>query len=421
MNRYIAASLLLLPTLWLEHAQSQEGIMYIGDSLTHGYSSSSYRWHLHKVLVDAGYDYEELGIHVGNTGRNQLPAGSSYRGVAFQNRHCAQSSARAWEIAGAKVGPRFGGSKLDNWLGLDAKTADAKSYQGIQYSGDDVPDSFVLMIGTNDLLSDNEKEPKGLPSVATREIKELLSHVEEMYQSMRKSNPKASIYLTTVPAWGSHRSLDIISWRKVVHRYNQSLARWSKGREKLTLVDVNRGLLVDGLKAHPEFFLSDGLHFNEQGNLLIAGNIARAMGISPRTAGLQSRRSDELSTIAPASKDHGMSVELKANNPASYRISNGRNVAEIEVTKTLILWRNGRDQRVIYADDLRKNHQLLRLVWVQGDAQNSIDAGYYVWLGTQLIGEALPSSEESGMKAVSAQNGSLLAPLCDLSGSYAPR
>ncbi len=397
-------------------AKSPQGIMYVGDSLTHGYSSSSYRWHLHKMLVDSGFAYEELGVVTGNTGQNRLAANSSYRGVPFHNRHASQSSARAWEISGYRAGPRFGGSNVENWLGQDVLTAARKSYQGKKYVGEDAPDIFVLMIGSNDLLSDNEKEPQGLPAVASREIKELLGNVNRIVKAMQKANPKAHIYLLTVPAWAKHPLLDIMDWRKAVDKYNKALARWARTQKNVKLINTSRGLVADGLAAEQGFYLSDGLHFNEQGNLLIAGNIAHAMGLEGRTAGLTRRGEAELQAAEPDKGDDALTLILKANGVGSYILSNGRKSATLIVEGRRILWQSGGSKKLLYAGNLAKEKDMLRVAWVQGD----VDEGYYVWLGNQLIGEALPSESSKRSKSVIPSKGSKAQPLLIKGGSYAP-
>ncbi len=401
-------------------AEESQGIMCVGDSLTHGYSSSSYRWHLHKMLVDAGFDYEEQGVLTGNTGQNRLPAGSSYRGVPFHNLHASQSSARAWEISGHRAGPRFSGSNIENWLGLDVLTASRKSYQGKKYTGGDVPDIFVLMIGSNDLLSDNEKEPQGLPAVASREIKELLGNVNLIIKAMRKANPEAHIYLLTVPAWAKHPVLDIMDWRKAVDKYNKALARWARTQKNVKLINTNRGLVAEGLAAEQGFYISDGLHFNEQGNLLIAGNIARAMGLAARTAGLERRGEDALDAAAPDKADDALTLILHANAMGRYALSNGRDSAEIVVEARRIWWQSGGTKRLLYAGNLSKEKEKIRVAWVQGNQSEGISAGYYVWLGGQLIGEALPSTQSESPKGVIPSKGSKGQPLLVKSGSYAP-
>ncbi len=416
----LAFSTLLTPTFADEVDQN---IMYVGDSLTHGYSSSSYRWHLHKVLIDSGRVYTELGILTGNTGKNQLKAGSSYRGQLFENVHSAQSSARSWEISGLRAGPRFQGTHLENWLGLDDKTAAGKSYTGKTFAGEQAPDIFVLMIGTNDLLSDNEREKGGLPAVAAREIKELLANVKKISKSMRKANPKAVLYLCTVPAWANHRTVGGEEWREAVVQYNKKLTAWAKGQKNIILVDVNRGLVGEGLTAHPDFYIADGIHFNEQGNLLIAGNIAEAMRLPTRTAGLSARLAKELKNDADASKDEAITAIMNPQISATYTLATGQKAATLKLTPHAIIWQSGNNakmQQALYAGDISKTKRALRVAWVKGDPANNIAEGFYVWLGNQLIGEALPAeSDSSSAKGITASEKRGLI-VCDRSGSYAP-
>ena len=44
-------------------------IMFVGDSITHGFRAPSYRWPLHKTLVDNGVSFSAVGVHVGNAFR----------------------------------------------------------------------------------------------------------------------------------------------------------------------------------------------------------------------------------------------------------------------------------------------------------------------------------------------------------------
>ncbi len=394
-------------------------VMYVGDSLTHGYSSASYRWHLHKIFVDAQRPYQELGILTGNTGRDTLKPGTPYRGVPFANVHSAQSSARAWEISGLRAGARFGGSKLDNWLGFDEHTAADKPYSGKTFSGKNAPELFVLMIGTNDLLSDNERAPQGLPAIAARESKELLAEVNKIYKSMRRANPKAQIYFCTVPAWGPHRTLDKEDWRKAVDQYNRQLTRWAKSKKNLKLVNSSRGLVASGLEANENFFIADGLHFNEQGNLLLAGNIARAMGLDGRTAGLPRRAHENLKRDSSA-KAGCITVSIDASALGEYGIGNGAEAGVLLLSKRGIDWLAGRVTLPLYAGDLRQSKEKIRVAWVEGDASQGIARGYYVWLAGQLIGEALPYRSNISSQGVYPDKGNKHQPVADPSGNYAP-
>ena len=126
-------------------------VMYVGDSITHGMNSGTYRWALHKIFADNGISYHAEGVNSGG-----VTAGTSYGGQVFNNEHSSQASARAWEISGRKTGSRFDGSNISNWLGLSDAKANGAAYQGPTFTGTDTPDTFFVMIGTNDLLSDGD-------------------------------------------------------------------------------------------------------------------------------------------------------------------------------------------------------------------------------------------------------------------------
>ncbi len=56
------------------HTSADMGnIMCVGDSITHGVSSASYRWPLFKILVDNGYNFNEVGVMTGRSPGGGLP------------------------------------------------------------------------------------------------------------------------------------------------------------------------------------------------------------------------------------------------------------------------------------------------------------------------------------------------------------
>ncbi len=98
-------------------------VMYIGDSITHGVNSGSWRWAMHKIFTDNGVSYTEKGIMTGNFSGG-VAAGTSYGGKIFQNIHSSAASARTYEIAGRANGSnygRFDGSNIKNWQGLSTE------------------------------------------------------------------------------------------------------------------------------------------------------------------------------------------------------------------------------------------------------------------------------------------------------------
>lgn len=98
-------------------------VMYVGDSITHGVNSGSWRWAMHKIFADNGISYTEKGIMTGNYSGG-VAAGTSYGGRIFQNLHSSAASARTYEIAGRTNSSsygRFDGSNIKNWLGLSTE------------------------------------------------------------------------------------------------------------------------------------------------------------------------------------------------------------------------------------------------------------------------------------------------------------
>ena len=82
-------------------------VMYVGDSITHGVNSGSWRWAMHKIFADNGISYTEKGIMTGNYSGG-VAAGTSYGGRIFQNLHSSAASARTYEIAGRANSSSYG-------------------------------------------------------------------------------------------------------------------------------------------------------------------------------------------------------------------------------------------------------------------------------------------------------------------------
>lgn len=50
-------------------------------------------------------------------------------------------------------------------------------------------------------------------------------------------------------------------------------------------------------------------------------------------------------------------------------------------------------EKVLYAGDMSANEQEIRIAFVPGNEAAGYTPGFYVWLGTHLIGEALPGMD----------------------------
>lgn len=423
--------------------------MYVGDSITHGYNAGSWRWAMHKIFVDNGIDYTPIGVNTGNSGGNF--AGSGYGGSSFSNVHSSQSSARAYEIAGRKAGGRFGNSNIKNWLGQSTVKTDGTQYSGPTFTGSNTPDTFFLMIGTNDFLSENANIGSGgnlarvqgnmLGTRTTGDAWSGTGDMDVIIDSMKLSNPNASIVITTIPCWTDNRSNNNNAADfAAMSSYNEALAEWAAWKGGITLIDVNKGLVDVARTDKPgtavRTMFSDGLHPNAQGELIIAGNMAKAMGYAGRSAGQIRKETSDLSVnfgktplitqetltakgftatnvslsgnsihFSPAGTStltrnwetaqtlqNGYTVDFTLrfgdgnaggwNNADHFSLSLGNGT--LNVSESYIQW----GTKVLYSTDMSSNTETLRVAYITGDAAHNLSAGYYIWLGDMLIGEA---------------------------------
>lgn len=482
----LAALLAAVPTATAAPSGTDLGnVMYVGDSITHGINSASYRWALHKIFTDNGISYNAEGVKTGNSSGG-VTAGTSYGGQVFNNAHSSQASARAWEISGSANGARFDGSNISNWLGLSDIKANGTPYQGQTFTGTNTPDTFFLMIGTNDLLSDdnNATLANRLDSVTQT----LLGDMDTIVDAMLTANKDANVIVMTIPCWTQHSNGNSDATHEAVETYNSSLKSWGQNKQGVTVIDVNKGI-IDVASSKPFYGVSsmfnnpgtDGIHPNAQGDLIMAGNIARAMGYAGRTAGQERRAASELAVNfhqggqAPVwtgvqdlantgfavsnvtVSSGGISLGQPGKSIISYEwaegtdlgngftfdftlnlgdgAANGWNISDqfsvslgngsfygtLNINEAYIKW----GDTILYSTDMSLNTDSLRMAYVNGNELEGLKGGYYIWLGDMLIGEALSVTSGSGVNGVVIQyGGSGNALLKDLSldgtGSYAP-
>ncbi len=415
-----------------ESPQDLGNVMFVGDSITHGFGTPSYRWPLHKILVDNGVKYEAVGVTEGNQNpRFCVNPGTPYAGVAFNNRHSAMSSERAYEIAGRiNASGRLGNSNIADWLGLDA------SYQG-KFKLDmpaQTPDLVVMMIGTNDTFGDyGNKGGVGAGDNMLQAQKNLIGSVSEngtwsgsgdldvIVDSLRKVNPEIRIIILPIPTWhDARRNNNKAADFAALMAYNDNLKKWALAK-KLELVDINEVLVNPAREDKPgvaelQFFHAvDRLHPTVQGDLLIAAKVAEALGVPGRTVGLPRKSATEFTQVAvPAgaltrtigaplpqanassfsasvycSVGNGRADGWVTNEGLRFTIGNGENTGVVTVTESGVLWGEKAD-KVLYCADMAANQHELRVAYVPGDTASGYTPGFYVWLGAHLIGEALP-------------------------------
>lgn len=454
-------------------------VMYVGDSITHGINSGSYRWALHKIFADNGISYSAAGINTGNYSGG-VAAGISYGGRVFNNAHSSQASARAYEIAGRADGANyrcFNGSNINNWLGLSTEKTKGGTYTGQTFTGTAAPGTFFILAGTNDLLSDGNNGT--LNDRLSTVTQNLLGDMDSIVGAMKTANSNAEIIVLSIPCWTQHSNGNSNATHQAVADYNESLKNWGRDKDGVTVIDANQGI-IDVASSTPFYGVrsmfnnpaGDGLHPNAQGDLLMAGNLAKGMGYAGRSAGQERKAAHELgvnfgqtpaitqqeltakgftannvtisnntinfnksgsSTLtynwgASQGQDKGYTVDftLRLGNGAtggwdttnnfSLNLGNGT----LNVNEAYIQW----GSTILYSKDMSANADSIRVAYVAGDNAHGLSAGYYVWLGDVLIGEAQTAAGGSSSGLTFSYSGTLDAILSNLaldgSLSYAP-
>lgn len=406
-------------------------VMFCGDSITHGVNDQTWRWQLFKILVDNGIEAQIVGPRSGYTpGYAQLAtsdAGDSYAGVPFPNVHLAQSSGRTHNIIS---GSNSGMSGV-NYGGHSTKSA-AASFNC---------DTWCCLMGTNDLLSDRGYSPQEFAA----KMQNLLGGKVSVKGKYYSWTPGADwgnmgriaadilkeesdiLYVMSVPCWGNHANNNEPERHLTVRMYNALLKGWvgkyaAAHGKKLVYVDVNKGLVDFSLPvpfSWPDSMSNkpgrDGLHPNEQGSMVIANNLAEAMGIPGRTAGLERASAEAWQAAGKKgsikggasrvvqkdafAREGGYSVELPIlPRISALEISLGDEAGSgtLTVTKDNICW----GDRPLYCFEM--NHKKkrtkpvsLRVVWHPG-LEGNRPQGYYVWVGDKLVGQALPADAQAG-------------------------
>lgn len=417
-------------------------VTFLGDSITHGVNDQSYRWQLFKTLTDNGIENEIAGPREGyyNTPGHTQDAGSNYGGAEFKNVHLAQASGRTHNIISGSnsgmTGVNYGGhSTASTSEKFDSNT-------------------WFCMMGTNDLLSDTPNSGPTTEQYVTQMQKMLGGTVS--YDSATDTynwvagdswgnmgtivddvyTDGDTFYMLSITPWGNHSNHNRDMDHYAAQEFNRNLGAWAEAYseasgQNVVYVDVTRGMVdhtsSNRFMGHDAFFnsSSDRLHPNEQGSLIMAGNLAQAMGIGGRTAGLERSDADIApsvwhsatvgtdGTVAAGStlsvaeniftQDLGYSVDFSAafGNGASdgwltasaasmnITVGDGINSGTLSLSEGYIMW----GDKVLYCQNTSDIGDNLRVVWHNGNTEDNVLSGYYVWLGDMLIGQGLSASE----------------------------
>ena len=418
-------------------------VMYVGDSITHGIQTGSHRWALHKILVDGGISYTESGYTKGNAtsfGAGYVQPGTPYGSVAFENIHSADAGGDAFEITGTggKRSGHYGYTTIYNWVGYDLPGTDKNEattkLNGQTYDGpvnSDV-DTFIMLIGTNDLLSAWQDNVDAIAGAASDKLVTDIGLIADAMFASSAQDSKLVVY--SIPCWTDHANNNEDAVHQAVITANGKIQTWANqynqtlGATRVQYVDINAGLIDvasdTSFKGCRDLYrnpATDGLHPNAQGDLIIAGNVAKAMGYAGRSVGLTRSSSGEGWKSAPVSSitvevgtpqtfaqnefttalgytvdfqavygdgsDHGWSDK---SNALTITIGDGSRTGSLSVSEAYIMWNN----KVLYSQDNHTASENLRIAYVNQsiNADDNVTAGYYVWLGDMLIGEGLAAT-----------------------------
>ena len=271
-------------------------IVFVGDSITQGggensaYAdkSVSYRYSLWKNFVDNGIDYKPQGsvtqfYDQSSASQTQTP---NYRGKTFVNN---SEGHYGWDAAWIVSG------KTDGRTSLTWKTGGLADWMK-NYSAQ--PKTATVLIGVNDL----SRYGSGAPKYSYEEVRDNVKGIVSTLQANSSALETVHVFSVLPSAqtsWVGNRIP-----RDEIKKYNEVLKKsvesgtWNTDSTKVVYHDITTGF-------DPSKMTSDSLHPNAQGCLIIAGNMARAMGVGQRTVALERRGADQLASQVSWTKTAG--------------------------------------------------------------------------------------------------------------------
>ena len=409
-------------------------IVFLGDSITQGgrYLAGpvpSYRYQLFKNFVDNGADFSPMGTTRGAAGGANVAALTPpYRGKFFENVSESAASARSYQFSGHAGEKRFRSDPgtalppenrgpvtlklgLPNPFVEDAAARENSFYDGAvlkKYAGDtyaslygnEKADTLCVLIGINDLFDARETDA------------EIVAHIRGIVEAFQAHNPAVRVHVfETLPTGafngtGTHGKNNRASFNRLLRETAKS---WSRGRSRVSCEDVSAGFCAeDGSMVDT----ARGAHPNAQGELVVAGNVARVLGVGQRTAGLPRRAAEALpkkfSREARAKKPTPFTLAVCLKMNATKRADDGLTeilcgngdgkVGRLLVGERGIYW--GDTKKLLYGAppaSAGKNIFADGEKWVRvaRKPDDATPGGFYVWFGAQLVGEALDGEDSA--------------------------
>ena len=441
------------------------GTLFIGDSITNGHRTSniSWRWWLHRLFVDCGITYGQMGIMRGTSTsldslNSDMNVDVAYGDSIFRNVHAAQSGARSSHVVGKEQG-KFGNTTVNQWLVPGSCNVD-----GITPVDGSAVNTVFVMLGTNDTMNGPNNTKVSWDAAKVNSMaEELRSNFEIILNAVQQANPNAKVIFTEIPTWYKWtEGANLENHLAGVAEINRQLSEWAGNQgDNVTMLSINTGLIdvassIKGQGLSNMYTETDGtgLHPNDQASLIIAGNVAKALGYAGATAGQRRRavsdfESNVLGGSASRTLSSGSSVSgtwlntpenaftvsftlsggigdgatggWNTSSSLAVSVGNGSRSGTLNINEAYIQWGNS----VLYSLDTSTDlKDALRIAYVNGNARLGLASGFYVWLGDQLIGEGL-GFELGGENGVTVTNNTganvtLSELFMDSRGSWAP-
>lgn len=398
-------------------------ISFVGDSITQGGGDSknnanSYRYSLWKCFVDNNASFSPVGsMNMYWDGKTTNSKAPNYMGQVFDNTsegHYGWTTNQLLNGLQGENRPNTGSGQASDWIAA------------LQANGK-VPDTLTFMIGINDLSK------KANPN-------QMLDDLGDIIQAYQEANPLVTIHvfsvLPTNQSWQT--SAGYTSSDAYDTMLSNKVSEWNTTNSKVVYHDVRVGF-------SPTKHTTDNVHPNEQGNLIIAGNMARALELEQRTMGLERKSSTDLDTqisFTPGQKptqdanhfivagdttcwdfattqqatinatgkasylqgswntkpgggeftlDFSLNLESKNDSAQYFTIWLGNGLVSdgmLKIFENKISWGYS-TETVLYEANMTNTFNDFRIVYMNASQENSITAGYYIWMNGQLIGEAL--------------------------------
>ena len=242
-------------------------IAFVGDSITQGAGlgnsatdkSLSYRYPLWKIFVSNGIAWNPVGsmstfLDGSSASSTQTP---NFLGNVYNNTSEGHYGWRTYDFLNGPDGrnAKSGSGKLSEWL---ANTT---------YYPDGTPDTVTLLLGVNDLSYN-------------KTVAETAANAKAIIQQYQAKNPNVNVHVFSVLPTNQTSWNGVANAQGRIKEYNTEIQKqissgeWNTANSTVQYHDITAGFDDAG-------HTSDNVHPNAGGTLIVAKNIASALGLNP--------------------------------------------------------------------------------------------------------------------------------------------